>query len=130
VKSVSLDHAAYRPNPNSGGVPTTASRVTLSFRNSEAGNPEISERYPFRTLDSSFSTFSCLLLEPLKGALHKSLCVLLDAHAVRENQLVEIPGQQLFQLLTSSISVGERKSDVNWNAAIRILNPGNPQQNV
>ena len=60
--------------------------------------------------------------EPSKGPLHEWLCVFLDADAVSDDQLVEIPRKQLFERSPREVSMNEGQPDVEPNAAMRRCN--------
>ena len=57
--------------------------------------------------------------KPSEGPLHEWLRVSLDAHAMSDDQLVEVPRKQLFERSPRKISIREGQPDVEPNAAMR-----------
>jgi len=60
--------------------------------------------------------------EPAEGPLDEWLRVFLDADAMRDDELVEVPRQQLFKRPSCKIEIREGQPDIDRNAAMRICN--------
>jgi hypothetical protein len=60
--------------------------------------------------------------EPSESSLYEWLCVFLDADTMSDDQLLEIPRKQLFERSAREVSIDERKSNIDRNAAMRICN--------
>ena len=68
--------------------------------------------------------------EPFKGLLYERLCVFLEAHAMSDDQLVEIPRKQPFERAPRQVSIREGQPNVKRNAAMRRCNARQLEQSI
>ena len=68
--------------------------------------------------------------EPSEGPLNEWLCVFLDADAMSDDQLVEVPRKQLFERSPRQVSISEGQPDVECNAAMRRCNARQFEQSI
>src|ERR1035441_8614489 len=68
--------------------------------------------------------------KPSERPLHEWLCVFLDAYAVSDDQLVEVPRKQLFERSPREVSIREGQPDIERNTAMRRRNARQFEQRI
>ncbi len=81
-------------------------------------------------VNASQSCRRSLVHEPSEGSLYEFFCMFLDALAVSDDQLVEVPGKQLFKRSSREIAIREGQPYIERNAAVRMANALEFEQSV